>query len=246
MINRVSTSEAVVNHFRDRIRAGELRPGDPLPSERQLRRDFGISRFSLREGLAKLQALGIVNIVHGKGAFVAEEMSSSSLENVFVPFFAVRDDGRLRDLFEARNVIEGEVAVCAAERRTEADLVRLRRLLDEMKEALDEPDRFGDLDYRFHHEIAVVAGNRFFLRMLAILTADVRRFLLEHARSPRSRRAALRTHREILASIEKQDVASAGRIMRRHIGGCLKNYAKSGREVDSRGSQGRNPQVGRS
>ena len=73
-LQRYTTAEVVVNYFRKEIESGNLKPGLQLPSERVLQKQFGISRFSLREGLARLSALGIIQIQHGKGSFIASDV----------------------------------------------------------------------------------------------------------------------------------------------------------------------------
>ena len=64
-IQPMSKAEAIVQHLVGRIRAGEFGPGDRLPSERHLQRELGVGRLSLREGLARLSALGIIRVDHG-------------------------------------------------------------------------------------------------------------------------------------------------------------------------------------
>ena len=75
-------AEAVFRHLKDRIRNGELQPGDSLPSERELQAELGVSRISLREGLARLSALGLVEVSHGKGTIVSRAVSLQSVEDV--------------------------------------------------------------------------------------------------------------------------------------------------------------------
>ena len=91
MINKLqkfTTAEAIVNYFKKEIESGRLKPDDKLPSERMLQEEFGISRFSLREGLARLSALGIIRIIHGKGAFINSEINNASLGHVLMPMFS--------------------------------------------------------------------------------------------------------------------------------------------------------------
>ena len=87
-IKKISTVNATANFLKKQIEEGALKPGEQLPSERTLQEILGVSRFTLREALAGLSALGIIKIAHGKGAFIAKEMSPSSLEDVFLPLFA--------------------------------------------------------------------------------------------------------------------------------------------------------------
>ncbi|MBD3243802.1 MAG: FCD domain-containing protein [Chitinivibrionales bacterium] len=234
LLERTSTAEAVVNYFTEQIRSGAVAPGDKLPSERVLQERFGISRFALREGLARLSALGIIRIVHGKGAFVADTVNSASLGNVLLPALSTQSTNSLRDLFEARILIERELASRAAERRGTEHLETLDALLDQTAGALADPERFGRLDYEFHRAVAAAAGNVFLMKMLDVLTEHMRDFLARHARSAESRGKALKTHRDIVASIRARDSAQASATMERHLVGCKSNYERSHRRRTTR------------
>lgn len=230
VLKRTNTAEAVVNYFKEQISGGSLKPGDKLPSERLLQQQFGISRFALREGLARLSALGIVRIVHGKGAFVTEGVSSTSLGNVLIPAMAGAPDQNLRDLFEARLLIETEMARQAARRHTRSDTDTLHEILQRTESALDNAVQFSELDYEFHQAVARAAGNVFLRKMLDVLSEHVRTFLDKHARSPASRKAALQTHRELADHISAGSADKAADTMARHLRGCRSNYETRSKE----------------
>ena len=131
-IKKISTVDATAEYLKKQIEEGRLKPGQQLPSERTLQEELGVSRFTLREALARLSALGIIEIAHGKGAFIAKEMSPSSLEDVFLPLFANQSIKSIIDFFEARMLIESEAARLCAKRRKKEDLARtIRLILDE-------------------------------------------------------------------------------------------------------------------
>ena len=90
-IRPMSKAQAIVQHLVELIHEGAYGPGDRLPSERLLQEKLGVGRLSLREGLARLSALGIVRIEHGKGAFVQAKASSHSLAHAMTPCFSERD-----------------------------------------------------------------------------------------------------------------------------------------------------------
>ena len=84
-LSKISTADAVVNYIKERIEGGFFKPGEKLPSERLLQKELAVSRFTLREALARLSALGIIKTQHGKGTIVAREMNSSTLADAFIP-----------------------------------------------------------------------------------------------------------------------------------------------------------------
>lgn len=226
-LTRITASQAVVNHFRELIRRGQLRAGDKLPSERVLQEQLGLSRFSLREGLARLSALGLVRIVHGKGAFVTDELNRASLATVFLPLFSGNDKSVYGDLYEARLLLEREAARLAATKAVKANHARLESLVARMRGALDDGEEFGELDRRFHRELIKAAGNVFFEKMYDVLDAHMAVFLMHHAKSLESRRKAQKQHESIFASIAASDSHSAGERVQQHIVGCRKNYERA-------------------
>jgi len=223
---RISTSEAIVNHFIGRIENGEILPGDQLPSERLLQQQFGISRFSLREGLAKLSALGIIRIIHGKGAFVNDKPDSTSLHQAFFPVFMPRDTKTFEDLFDARMVIECETAVRASRQREPEDIILLEKIMEESRKAIDDADAFGKLDFTFHRAIASAGKNIFLERMLEVIQEQIRTFLLKHAHDPLSRNEAFAAHVRIFEKIRKGD-GGVTSVIKKHILACKDNYLLS-------------------
>jgi GntR family transcriptional repressor for pyruvate dehydrogenase complex len=224
---RFSTSEAVVNYFIREIKEGRILLGDKLPSERRLQDQLQISRISLREGLARLSALGIIHVVHGKGSYVSNEISSTSLSNVLFPYIRSQGTGSYEDIFEVRLLIEERAAVLAAKKRSDEVIRVLEQILSEAENALDEPDEFGELDYMFHQQIAKAAGNIIFIKILGVINKHLRFFLYDHARDAVSRRKAIISHREIFECIKNKEPTKAGELIKNHITGCKRNYEMS-------------------
>jgi GntR family transcriptional repressor for pyruvate dehydrogenase complex len=124
----------VVEHVRSLISKGEVRPGDRLPPERELARKLKISRSSLRAGIGFLSAMGVLKSRHGAGTFVSSgppALDSSSLTVLgalhgFLPW----------QMFEARIVLESNIAALAAERATDEHLAELAEEVAEMYASL--------------------------------------------------------------------------------------------------------------
>lgn len=216
-IKRVSVVDATVTYIKKQIVDGAIKPGEQLPSERTLQESLGVSRFTLREALARLSALGIVEITHGKGAFIAQEMNPSSLDNVFFPLFANQNIQSLIDFFEARMLIESEAVRLCAKRRTKEDLEKLNGILEMSEAALEDPLMFGELDFLFHNKVSQAAGNIFIDKMMGCLNEHIKKYLLMLANNPENRKRSLVNHRNILEMIEKKDVDNAGKITRKHL-----------------------------
>jgi DNA-binding FadR family transcriptional regulator len=209
-----------VDRLLERIRSGEFGPGARLPSERALQEELGVGRLALREGLARLSALGVIRVDHGKGACVEQRVSHRALGHTLVPLFVEQNASSLEDLVEARALIEGEQAALAAKRRTEDDLRRLSSILDAAEEALPDEQALADLDFAFHLEVARIAGNQFLKVMLEALSDHIRSFLLHYVRVHADARSVIDRHRPVLEAIIGRDADWAREAARQHVSIC--------------------------
>lgn len=209
IVRRVSTSEAVVEYILTRIHQGQLGPRDWLPGERQLQEQLQIGRLSLREGLARLSALGIIRVDHGKGAQIQPQVSQKALGQVMVPFFADRDPKALADLLDAKGLIEGELAARTAERRSDEDIRGLATILDQPGEALTDDHALVKLLRTFHSDIARIADNSFLVVTLDAIVQQLRPFLLYFVRAHQDPQTVINRQRSMLEAIIEADPARA-------------------------------------
>jgi GntR family transcriptional regulator, transcriptional repressor for pyruvate dehydrogenase complex len=209
---------AVVNQILALIDAGEVAAGDVLPPERELAQQLGVSRSSVREAMAALEVLGIVHTRPGSGIFIQHSFEPPVLDQISA-MTAVQ--GPL-EVLETRLLFEPGVAALAAERRSDADLERLRAAVDGMDRELQAGGNAWQPDWGFHRMIARAAGNP--------IVEAVHESLGERMEHPlwqlmRTHNLAfgdrpldyLHHHRDILAAIKDQDAAEAARAMRFHI-----------------------------
>jgi GntR family transcriptional repressor for pyruvate dehydrogenase complex len=223
---RVTATKAIVESLKERIGNGEFGPGDQLPSEQIMLQEYGVSRLTLREALARLTALGIIHVRHGKGAFVTNSISVSALANVLIPLFPHHDFNRMNDLVEARNLIESEVAAKVSETRTTVQISFLEGLLKYDENVLGDPELFAGRDYGFHLALVEMSGNQFFIAMYQALFRQIRAFLIRYARSIEVRAEAMERHRPILNAIIYQDVELARKLAREHATICASFVSK--------------------
>ena len=147
------------------IHESGLRPGDTLPSERELMQALNVGRPSVREALQNLNRMGLLDIRHGERTRISEP----SLGRMFEPMAETikhilsHVPASLEHLKEARAIFEMEMARNAARKRSKADIERLSNLLERQRKARKDPPLFVELDGAFHREIAVVSGNPIFV-----------------------------------------------------------------------------------
>jgi len=136
---------------------GRIAPGEVLPAEGEIAREFGVSKPIAREALRQLTSAGLISTQQGKVAR-AREINGEPLERIYG--YAVRSSlERLREANEMRRVVETGIARLAAERREKSGLAVMERALDEMLHALQEPEGFTEADILFHLGIALATGN---------------------------------------------------------------------------------------
>ncbi len=209
MLEKVSTSQAVVNLFTDRIKSGQLKPGESLPSEKALQKELKVSRFALREGLARLSALGIIKVIHGKGAVITDNINPISLKNVFLPMHPNLRSETREHLLEARLLLEGELAHLAAKRRTREYLKAFDKILQDTRDALDDREKFGVLDMLFHQTIAEAAGNSYLLQMHMVIRDQLQPVLVKHAGTEEKRQLILENHEKVYQAIKSKAPSKA-------------------------------------
>lgn len=128
--------------------SGELKPGEQLPPERDFAELLGISRVSLRQALTVLETLGIVEIRHGEGTFIA--FSNNGFDNLNAFLSRISNESDPLDILEARKLIEVEIAGLSAKERTEEDLKAMEGILKEMRKKIESGEDTLVTDLNFH------------------------------------------------------------------------------------------------
>lgn len=158
--NNVKTLVRVISDYlSDSILAGEMRPGDKLPSDRNLSAMFGVGRTSVREALKVLSVLGLIDILPGQGTFIAAESSNFFITPLSWTFFM--GERNVNHIIDVRNVLEIESAQLAAQHAHKEDLEKLSFIFKRSSKAYLDGNLqdFLDLDLDFHLAIAECSQN---------------------------------------------------------------------------------------
>ena len=214
-----SLAQRVVTGLKDRILAGDLAPGEKLPSETELVEEYAVSRTVVREAVTRLRAEGLVETFQGRGSFVltVPQPSSFSLEAS-----AIRNQRDVLDMVDFRLGVETEASALAARNRTNADTVAISEALAELARAGHEGA--VEADFTFHRAIAVATGNRFYTELLDALgpmMIMLPRTQLGSAYSLTDAEHVDRVNREheaVAAAVLAGDVETARAAMRVHLG----------------------------
>jgi GntR family transcriptional repressor for pyruvate dehydrogenase complex len=156
---RTRLSDAVCMQLEELIVEGKLRPGEPLPAERELAGRMGVSRPSLREALLKLEARGIVQVRRG-GGFAVNDITAPTITDPLVHLIHLHPRAA-EDVLEMRHGLEAVAASLAAVRATPADLKKLKAAFVTMEkpQANRDPIAQAEADAEFHLLIAEASHN---------------------------------------------------------------------------------------
>lgn len=209
----------IVNQIRDHILSGKLKPGDRLPTEKNLINQFNVSKHTLREALRALEAMGFLEIRKGAGGGpVVMEIDMETTRNSIANFLHFKNVS-VRDLSETRKAFEPYLAGCAARAMTDEDIEKLDRLNKACRELLDRGEHLYGAreEIEFHVQLAESNGNPVLLMILDFVNS-----LLTDAKHHIKPgidfcEKVLAAHINILDAIKNRDSGAAAAAMTRHI-----------------------------
>lgn len=207
--------ERIASRLVSLIAERQLRPGDRLPSERDLAATMGVSRPSLREALRALAMLRILEIRQGSGTYVTSLKPELLVEHL--DFVFSLDDSTFAELLEARRLLEPCLAAAAARHATEDDLAQLRACLERATSRVDDLDIFLDADLELHQIITAAAHNQIIARFMASLTRLGMASRRRTVALPGVRSRTLQDHQAIVEALHRRDSEAAANIMRLHL-----------------------------
>jgi len=205
--------EQIVEQIERSIVAGKLRPGDQLPTERDLAQQFGVSRTAVREAVKTLTEKGLVESFSGRGTFVTTPRSHNSRKSLDA-FFEMENQ---ENLVQLREIIEPEIAVCAATRIEEQQLAMMREAVATMDSKMNQPEAYTEADLDFHLALAEAADNPLILSLMDSLVGVLRNQRLGIFGVEGGPERGQLHHKQILEAIERRDPAAAREAMRAHL-----------------------------
>jgi GntR family transcriptional repressor for pyruvate dehydrogenase complex len=212
----------VVDQVQEAIVSGRLRPGDSLPSERQLRKQFGVSRGTLREALRVLEEKRLIEIRLGLngGALVREANADAVSEGL--AFLIRHRMVSLAHLAEFRESVEGLVTEMAARRATADDVQALLSLMHQaaalVKTGISRWDAFVRIDERLHMKLADAAANPIFRLVLRSVHDNIHRYYDRFLSMGESEMMEnYNDLQNIVDAVATHDADRAGRLAREHV-----------------------------
>jgi len=215
VFDRNMLPERIAERLISLITERQLKPGDKLPSERELAAMMQVGRPALREALRGLAMMKIVEIRQGSGTYVASlkpELLVERLEFVFS-----LDDSTFTELLEARAMLEPSIAAAAALNATEAELAEISACLERAAASVHDPGFFLAADLELHQRITAAAHNQIIDRFMAALSrlGSASRSRTGELQSVRDQ--SLQDLQAIVAALIRRDPEAATRAMHNHL-----------------------------
>jgi GntR family transcriptional regulator, transcriptional repressor for pyruvate dehydrogenase complex len=192
----------------------KMKPGDKLPSESELIELFKVSRPTIREAMKLLKAENIIEIQQGRGTFVSKKTGING-DPLGLSFADQKT--LLKNLLEARLVIEPPITLLAAQRATESEVKHLEEIINKMTNLNIHDQNSKELDLEFHTVIAKATGNDVLYRVVPIINESIMKGYGETVNNKESFERAYESHVKIFNAIKNRDFLTAKYESERHI-----------------------------
>ncbi len=205
----------MVDQIRELVRVNGLAVGDRLPGERELAAELGVTRGLVRKGLGYLAAIGVLEVRHGAGAFLADAQAAFGS----APLEMLRQVGGFdrAQMFEARRALECELIALAAQRAKGEHFAAMAEELAEMFATVEDAAEFLVHDVRFHRAVAKASGNPILAALMDAIVGALYEERQKDAGTRENRVAALEAHREMYHAMKTRSVKGARSAMERHL-----------------------------
>lgn len=218
-IARRKLSHEIEERLLAQVQSGEMLPGDPFPSERELMARYQVGRPAIREAMQNLQRMGLIEIRHGERPRVAKPNLEQAISHLgeTMRHVLVHSEQSLEHLKQARVVFEMEMSRIAARSHQTEQVERLRSLVDRQAATSRRSSEFLRLDGQFHLAIAQMSGNPIFGALSEALFGWLANFHAHLVRSPGHEDLTIEEHRGIVVAIEAGDADLAAVRMSNHL-----------------------------
>lgn len=237
-LKRSSLYREILAELRKAIRDGRLKPGEQLPSERELANAFGTSRVAVRQALVALEVSGMVEVRPGSGTFLKAFELNDFLEPL--SYLVYGSEAGPLDILELRMALETSAAALAAERATPEDIRNISAAIEQQAKAIAAGERATEEDIEIHQAIARATHNELIHRVMLTIGALLVRAINEYRQAtwslPGRARAVQSEHEAIRDAIAARDADRAREAMRQHLEGRRRDLIEVGIPVTGGGS----------
>lgn len=215
-IQRHRLSDQVIENLIAMITHGQLQPGDKLPPEPELMKQFGVGRSSIREAIGALELIGLLTVRPGDGTRITDSTDSIQHKAAGLALITIGAE-KVHELVEARSELEQSIAMYAAERATASDIGDIKQRHDLLIQAREQGQSLITADLEFHASIARACHNSILMRFFSELHRPVLRWMEQKAKYDWGFDRVIEDHERIINAIESHDPPAARQAMQSHI-----------------------------
>jgi GntR family transcriptional repressor for pyruvate dehydrogenase complex len=217
--------DQVIEEIKNKIKSGDIKKGDRLPSEREMAESLGVSRTSVREALRALEVVGLVESRQGAGNYIKTNFDNSLFEPISVMFML--QESSPKEMYDLRETLELQCARLSAKNIEDNELDLLTAILDRMYIAENEEESLK-LDIKFHYLIAKSSRNVLLLNVLEVISQLVdefiQKFRMQILHAGNTKENLLEIHENIVRALKLRDESKAYNAMLEHFELIRKAY----------------------
>jgi Transcriptional regulators len=217
--------EQVIEQIKSKIKSGEIKKGDKLPSEREMSELIGVSRTSVREAIRALEVVGLVESKQGAGNYIKTNFDNSLFEPLSVMFML--QESSVKEMYDLRETLELECAKLSAKNIEDNELALLTAIVDRMYLAGSEEESL-ELDIKFHYLIAKASRNVLLINMLDVISQLMDEFIqksrMQILHEGNTKESLLEIHENLLRALKCKDEGKVCNAMKEHFDLIRKSY----------------------
>ncbi len=218
------TFEEISSKVKDLVFEGTLKPGDRLPSEVELAKQFGVGRQSVREALRLLELSGFISVQKGYGGGpVVKDTISTRIRNLYLDAFRM-EKITIDEFATARTVIEKAIINEVIDQADESDIKRLQENLDQAQALIAKKELATDKNFEFHALLAKASKNSVFIILEKSINAIHRNLRSRSTADFETTRKAVKAHQKLLDAIISKEREKAIKLLEDHIYEVKKSY----------------------
>lgn len=217
--------EQVIEQIKSKIKSGEIKKGDKLPSEREMSELIGVSRTSVREAIRALEVVGLVESKQGAGNYIKTNFDNSLFEPLSVMFML--QESSVKEMYDLRETLELECAKLSAQNIEDNELALLTAIVDRMYLAVSEEESL-ELDIKFHYLVAKASRNVLLINMLDVISQLMDEFIqksrMQILHEGNTKESLLEIHENLLRALKCRDESKVCNAMKEHFDLIRKSY----------------------
>ena len=219
MSNTKNVAETILSFFKSFVLSGDFKPGEKIPSEKDLAEKIRVSRTKVREFIRALEILGLAKSIHGDGTYI--QAPNIKTLSSFIEFIVALSPPVSENIHEVRAIIEIESVRISAYRATPSDLSQIRQLLAKIKDYKDRSEVDFEADFEFHKKIIESTHNQMLITLYGAIDSLLRRSHKERRESVPDMKEIIvelgKVHENVYKALVARDSELAVKSMREHF-----------------------------